>query len=540
MAIDGSYGNLVLVEGSRHCLLFVARLSPRRHTRRTGSGKPYTPTSRSWLRPTRLESVALFSSIRGAMGASKEMSLVFGTVAAASDTAVVILNIIFAVTLFQSPSPASTRATSIVASGISSVSMISAIALLIMQIRHRNGAHIQDYEHGKQHRYLLAGFTGVFCILSGVTSAMVLGFMSTRLSDIPKRIVLSSTKSMIIGGFIVWAISLISQAIFVILTVIIQRRDSQQQTQPYRAEPEPHSMSEIQEVMRPRAQSDQVYRETDSMDLRSPLSLRERSRSGSYTVSSFQSSLNHVVRPVTSKTRLITPKMPRRPASLDFSGRDARGSMDDGFDSWDTSTVDAQSRQAVESLSPKPARLLGTIPASPSASRSPSPGYPLDLDLKPPKQRQRSRSGPANSHRDRSRTVTSSSSESMSEAHIHPLFRTDSPTPPPPITPGTMVIAAPGAGSVISDRSSIRSVRMRNGSLPSSPLIHSKSMESMRGAIEKEERPFNLEEIVGERKMTPPIPDWIMTAGMRSSMTGYNSRKKTQMGLGKVGEDGDA
>jgi hypothetical protein len=65
-------------------------------------------------------------------------------------------------------------------------------------------------------------------------------------------------------------------------------------------------------------------------------------------------------------------------------------------------------------------------------------------------------------------------------------------------------------------------------------------MESMRGAIEKEERPFNLEEIVGERKMTPPIPDWIMTAGMRSSMTGYNSRKKTQMGLGKVGEDGDA
>jgi hypothetical protein len=28
-----------------------------------------------------------------------------------------------------------------------------------------------------------------------------------------------------------------------------------------------------------------------------------------------------------------------------------------------------------------------------------------------------------------------------------------------------------------------------------------------------------------ERKMTPPIPDWIMSAGSRLSMAGYNRRK---------------
>jgi hypothetical protein len=38
-----------------------------------------------------------------------------------------------------------------------------------------------------------------------------------------------------------------------------------------------------------------------------------------------------------------------------------------------------------------------------------------------------------------------------------------------------------------------------------------------------------------ERTLTPPIPDWVLGAGPRSSMAGYN-RKKTQTGLGIVGE----
>jgi hypothetical protein len=73
---------------------------------------------------------------------------------------------------------------------------------------------------------------------------------------------------------------------------------------------------------------------------------------------------------------------------------------------------------------------------------------------------------------------------------------------------------------------------MRSGSLPASPLMHSDSLDSIRLAVEREER----EDGGSERTLTPPIPEWILGAGSRSSMSGYNSRKKIQAGLDKVGE----
>jgi hypothetical protein len=53
---------------------------------------------------------------------------------------------------------------------------------------------------------------------------------------------------------------------------------------------------------------------------------------------------------------------------------------------------------------------------------------------------------------------------------------------------------------------------------------------------EREER----EEVGGERTLTPPIPDFILNGGPRNSMGGYSSRKKTQTGMGSLGEDGEA
>jgi hypothetical protein len=40
-----------------------------------------------------------------------------------------------------------------------------------------------------------------------------------------------------------------------------------------------------------------------------------------------------------------------------------------------------------------------------------------------------------------------------------------------------------------------------------------------------------------ERKMTPPIPEWILTAGARSSLTVYKSRKSVRT-PGEGSEDG--
>jgi hypothetical protein len=460
-------------------------------------------------------------------------------------------DIIFAVTLSRSASPVKVNVVAIVASVLSSIAVVLLLLLLARQIRYRNGAHIQDFGHGRQHTYLLAGFAGVFGVLSAVASAVLLGIMRNRQADLPKRTIHSSTQSLVTGAFIVWAISLLSEAVFIICMVIIQRKDFQQQIQPYHIGGVTEAFPQMQESSRlgaSSAQANDSSRGTPSMESRSPPS-SGRSRAGSDTMSSFRSSLSQVVRPISSKTKLIQQnhKSHHRPTSIESNHRETSMSVEDGFDSWDTSGVDAQSRQAVESASPTPQRFLETIPASPTTSRSASPGFPLDLE--PPKSRKRSRSySPANSYREVPRSVRQTSpTESNHEAHIHPLFRTDSPTPPPAATPGTIVTAAPGAGQVISDRQSIRSLhRMRSGSLPSSPLVHSASLDSMRRAMqEREEREEReelerLEEVGGERTLTPPIPDFILNGGPRNSMTGYNSRKKTQTGMGSLGEDGEA
>ncbi|KAF3769879.1 hypothetical protein M406DRAFT_247936 [Cryphonectria parasitica EP155] len=283
------------------------------------------------------------------------------------------------------------------------------------------------------------------------------------------------------------------------------------------------------------------------------------------TISTITSTLAHAVRPITSRNRLISgsgrsQRSVRRAASIESMDNRARSiATIDSFDSWDTSGVDAQCRQTVLESGSSPlagTRFLETIPASPTTSRCPSPGTPLDLDsdLEAPwRVARRSRSfSPAGSARSElpapppKRGLTQHTS--ASESHIHPLFRSDSPTPAPLASPGTIVIAAPQAGWVISDRQSIRSLRrMRSGSLPavSSPLTLSGSSDSFNMAssktlsaasdesslepAEEEEEDDDDEKRqeadVPEREITPPIPDFILNAGSRTSLVGYQVRK---------------
>ncbi|CZT49735.1 uncharacterized protein RSE6_10619 [Rhynchosporium secalis] len=472
------------------------------------------------------------------MGFTRALPLVLGVLAVSSEVAMLTFDIIFAIDLSRSSSPIRTTAVAIAASGLSTITTALLLFMLGRQVQDRKGAPIRDLGHRNKHDFLLAAFGGLFGVLSAVASAILLGFLRC-MDDLSKRTISSSTNTLVIAAFIIWAYSLVSEAIFIICMVITPRKEFQQRIQQYDPEAGPQNLPQMMESTRPRASSVQtssVYRKTPSIDS-APRS-SGRSRAGSDTKSSFRSSFSHVVRPISSKTKLISQshRSPYRAPSIDSNQRETIVSIEDGFDSWDTSAVDAHSREAVASASPTLPRFLETIPASPTTSRSASPGYPLDLE--PPKSRQRSRSySPANSSRDLAKTVRNASptESTNSEAHIHPLFRTDSPTPPPAATPGTMVTAAPGAGQVISDRESIRSIhRMRSESLPSSPspLVHSASLESIRLAIEKEEMERERwDKMGGERTLTPPIPDFVF----RNSMQVHNSRRRP-MGLGMVGE----
>ncbi|KAK8048430.1 hypothetical protein PG994_010160 [Apiospora phragmitis] len=244
-------------------------------------------------------------------------------------------------------------------------------------------------------------------------------------------------------------------------------------------------------------------------------------KSTAETMSSFRSSFSQAVRPISSKTRLLSSsgRAGRRPPSLDsLAYRSSIAEEGYGFDSWDTSAVDPQDRQTVADTSPPLPRFLETIPASPTTSRSPSPGTPLDLELEPPKpvaRRSRSYSPMAR------RQPTLTTHASTSELHIHPLFRTDSPEPPR-ATPGTSIHAAEDAGKVIKESSLDR---MRSGSLPSAGSVQRSLAPSIASSLTPSTERLELPAADSERKMTPPLPEWILNAGSRTSLTEYEGRK---------------
>lgn len=244
----------------------------------------------------------------------------------------------------------------------------------------------------------------------------------------------------------------------------------------------------------------------------------------------FKASMSQAIRPAASRTKFLKSGR-RRATSLD--SKNPRKSTDTSFDSWDTSSVDMYNRQVVIEMS-SPATLnrgLETIPASPSGSRSPTrPGTPLDMELEPPRMlyRAESYSSSVLSQQDPHRLTPDSS---VNEAHIHPLFRSDSPTPPPAASPGTVVLAAPNAGQVISCKSSMQSMRrLRSGSLPAtpSPLIHQASFDLLKQSKMGDDGDVGRRSsgTRSERKMTPPVPEWLLSPSMKTSLESFKEQKQ--------------
>jgi hypothetical protein len=276
---------------------------------------------------------------------------------------------------------------------------------------------------------------------------------------------------------------------------------------------------EMQEARRPQtAETNQSGVSRDQVPSSPP-----RTPTSSDAFSSFRSSL--------SRTKLITRQLPfprgSNNSSLDLPIRD-RGSQDEAFDSWDTSSVGPQIREAVHQSSPNSIRAAPLEPIP--GSRPDSPANALDGPFLPESPHQSSASLPpstldgsflAQSPHQSSASLSSIPSSPINfsrptsrhrtpsvDDHIHPLFRTNSPTPPPTATPGTIVTAAPNAGQVISGRTLSR---MRSGSLPStsSPLANKQQTN------DSQEVPPS---------PSPAIPGFVLSAGTRTSLVGYKRR----------------
>ncbi|KAF2734152.1 hypothetical protein EJ04DRAFT_249428 [Polyplosphaeria fusca] len=231
----------------------------------------------------------------------------------------------------------------------------------------------------------------------------------------------------------------------------------------------------------------------------------------SQSLKSWRDSLQHVVRPVTSRTKLIhRPSFNRDAHSIYSDGQSSNLSQSDGFETWDTSdaVLSGPSRGTV--LEPIP----GSRPPSPAdALDGPFPEPDTDTDLVPPPKMIPDTSRPP-------------SPAMGGEAHIHPLFRTESPTPPPAATPGTSIVASPLSSQMITCPPRPYS-RMRSNSRAGSPspLVHSQSYHSRATSPQSSSRSPS----PPSREMTPPIPDFVLNSSPRSSMSGRNSKRKVTL-----------
>ncbi|KAL6154353.1 hypothetical protein ACJQWK_01695 [Exserohilum turcicum] len=240
----------------------------------------------------------------------------------------------------------------------------------------------------------------------------------------------------------------------------------------------------------------------------------------SQSMRSFRESLRNVIRPVTSRTTLINQKSFTRDAPLSiYSNRQSVDTVShsDGFDSWDTSSVSIPARDVVlQQTTPYKVTALEPIPGS----RPNSPARPLDgpfLSELPEEEDDDDLAPPPRMMPDTARPP----SPAVSEAHIHPLFRSESPSglPPPTATPGTSIMASPYSTQAITcPRRSFSRMRS-NSQLSQTNTLH-QARSFSRDRRPTSEQSNSRSPSPPSRAMTPPIPDFVLNSSPRSSVCG--------------------
>ncbi|UNI14308.1 hypothetical protein JDV02_000949 [Purpureocillium takamizusanense] len=351
------------------------------------------------------------------------------------------------------------------------------------------------------------------CTLGAAASAASLASLSNSAAgDAANAELAAWESSMLAGSGVILALAIISQLSFLVVHFVSSRGPLSGSSSDADAESHRNPNTRVKGIRYSQTSPtgtkqapDEVYVERKSS---SPSTATKSTRG------TIRSTVSHAIRPSSSTKRLLSLREKSRLASPESAPR--RRSADNSFDSWDTSSVDTHNRQVVLEMSSPTIKAPGgleTIPASPTAA------YMLDgqeAPLEPPPTLRRSRSYSASTLSQMEEARNSDSSE----LHIHPLFRSDSPTPPPLAMPGTSVVAAPQAGQVITRRESRQSLkRMRSSSLQTgrSPLSRQTSLENARLGRQSA-LPEEVEAANPGRKMTPPVPEWLLNPGMQASL----------------------
>jgi hypothetical protein len=377
-------------------------------------------------------------------------------------------------------------------------------------------------------------------------------WIDANLDKITSNLKHSLVAVLVIIGLVLSSITLLQHTIFYSVAWRSASESSAESSRHPRSVETPHELPEKNTS----SSLDESAREYSSSASSSPSSTIVDMRSGSR--GSFRNSLTQAIRPVTSRTKLINKASFNRESQVSSmaESENIAEEEDRGFDIWDTTSVHPEIRRAIlqsaSSLpdmrgSAGPAGLAGleTIPQSRSPSPCLPPGMQRDISrasgrsgrstrsVRVPTPQGTRSSSPHLGHQSEEESSRLSSLTSP-EAHIHPLFRSDSPTPPPTALPGTTVIASPIGGQIGTLPQSLRSLRRtRSDSLPSSvsgvgpsPLFRENrvsrsfdddELRTLNKALEKNPSAVSIEDF--------PLPGFVLSAGERNSLVGYGKRK---------------
>lgn len=271
------------------------------------------------------------------------------------------------------------------------------------------------------------------------------------------------------------------------------------------------------------------------------------------------------VGPGSSKTKLMRPSAKSSFEIMPFPAGEA-SSIDSAFDDWDTSSVHHEMRSAIHSSPPVTRGGLATIPGSRPESpanaldgpylpqspvRSSSPhaatsdtatavgwgSSPRQPKSSPPSSPPPNFSRPTSSHNSNKPPPKFQKFDPSMDDLIHPLFRPNSPHPPPIATLGTMVTASPMADQLITPKTL---ARLRSNSTTGSfPGVPPPTMERTGTMTTEESVPDSPTlgsdmlgspgpSIVDELELPPILPGFVLSAGSRSSLVEYGRRKSTK------------
>jgi hypothetical protein len=369
----------------------------------------------------------------------------------------------------------------------------------------------------------LAGICVAVSMIALVVSLAAIITIKTRLGEITAAgsgATVRNWDSYLAGHFTVWSVAFLSQACLYCVVLFYTPRNLAIRSIPY-----PATRDSVMSEVRHSDQDNNLYM-LEATQPSSPLAGLPSptfSARSSPSLKSWRGSLQQVVRPVTSRTKLLNrPPLTRDTQSLysDANSIDTV-SQSDGFEAWDTSSVSIPPKDAVPPFAPSRGTALEPIPGSRPASPARALDGPFLLDpetspvlpLSPPPKLLPDTSRPP--------------SPAVSEAHIHPLFRTESPVPPPEVlTPGTNVLASPLSTQMIPCPAKSYS-RMRSSSRVGSPSISSQNFHSGSVTPQRTSRSPS----PPSRELTPPIPDFVLNSSPRSSGILKNFKQKTPLQL---------